>query len=105
MSRIENLQEAFFSLEQPPLRSQIAKFDNIPKEFKEILLSDYYSKHYVEAQPSFGYPSLNDELKGLIPKIDISSSKLTTQFPRFVFGRLSIQEPSRCQLEVQQQRV
>lgn len=92
VSRVENLQEALFAAEHPPLQSRITQLGEMQKEFKEMLL---YRSSAVESHkdlttlnPSFGFYSLRDEIKELCQKLDVSSNQLVKNSPRFIFGRL-----------------
>jgi FKBP-type peptidyl-prolyl cis-trans isomerase len=90
VSRIENIEEELLAPDQPPFKSLLSRLEVLRPEHKELLLfrrSPSCTK-YPEQQPGFGHATLNEEIKDLGKKIDISSLKLAQQSPPFMFGRL-----------------
>lgn len=91
VSRIENLQEAIFAPENPPFKTKLSQLSRISEEFKAMLLyresTNYKDKSY-DLMPSFSFLSLQDEIKQLCQKIELSSDKLVQNEPQFIFGHL-----------------
>ena len=88
ISRIENLHEALLSPEQPPLKSKLSKIEEAPFELRQqFLLNEGMSDQKISI-PSPGNLSLLEELRELNNKIEISSPKLSKEYPQFIFGRL-----------------
>ncbi len=89
VSRIENLEEALLSKEQPPYKSQYSKINDIRPEYREMLLLSRGSWREANSlEASYGYHSPKEEMLTLCKKIDISSLQLARQTPNFIFGRL-----------------
>jgi len=61
-------------------------------------------------EPSFGFSTINEEMKGLFEKLDVSSFKLANHNPPFMFGRLKndpqcdqfVKELENCQEKINQ---
>lgn len=88
-SRIENLEEAVFSPEQPPLNRKIAKFGEMEHLFaKRLLIRNSINRNSVSIDPSFCFDSVSNELRDLSQKLELSSPKLAQNHPQFIFGRL-----------------
>jgi FKBP-type peptidyl-prolyl cis-trans isomerase len=90
VSRMEYLYQELFAAEDPPLRSQFSKLDNVPLPFRQMLLTKTNSDLIKEPnrEPSFGYSSLKDELDAINQKITMSSPTLSANTPLFIFSRL-----------------
>lgn len=72
VSRMENILEAS-SKENPPF-------------FPPDLINQEYQKEYQPFPPSFGFKTIQDEIKEYSKKITLSSSSLTEKKPNFIFG-------------------
>lgn len=92
VSRIENLQMAYLSSkEQFPKKNCLQALSH----YQDVLLLCSEEKEQeIDLNPSFSYSSLEEEIRGIIEKIECSSPKLLANKPLFIFGRLSESEES-----------
>ena len=87
-SRLENLEDMLFSAETPPLRSRLTEHSARKEMFHIALMKNTSRIDSREFEPSFGFSTIAEEIKGLYGKLEVSSWKLDNQNPRFVFGIL-----------------
>jgi FKBP-type peptidyl-prolyl cis-trans isomerase len=93
VSRIEDLEATLFASEKVPYKSLVSYLAAEKPEFGQMLLANNSSSsESTNYTPSFGYGSLEEEVKGLTQQIEVSSLKLARDSPPFVFGRLKNHE-------------
>lgn len=85
-SRIENIQDSLSAKETLPFKPRADALQAVQKHYLEMLFFTDSTKNLV-VHPSFGFPTLQDELKTLLNKMDVCSFVLV-QDPPFIFGRL-----------------
>ena len=102
VGRIESLQESFFAKELPPRKSVIQQLENLSEAMKEYLLlaSVEGISNRKMFSPSFGFNSVDEELNTLIQRVEISSEKLSTKKPYFIFGKLTNDDFSNSRIEL-----
>lgn len=88
-SRLENLEESCMEVDLAPFKSKAAKIVQKNPHLKDlVLLSSHSDEQSKNLKPSFGYSTLQEEISKLREKIEISSQKLASGAPYFIFGRL-----------------
>lgn len=87
VARVEDLENARFS-ESPPLSRCISKFSHIPLEYKKSVFLNCLQYNGIDKKASFGNSSIEKEIEKSKQKIEVSSEKLGTQNPNFIFGHL-----------------
>ncbi|MEI8365385.1 MAG: FKBP-type peptidyl-prolyl cis-trans isomerase [Parachlamydiaceae bacterium] len=87
VSRIEEMDNALHS-ESPPLSRCFSKFDHPSKVYKELVFLNCLQARQVNREPSFGYSSIEEEMKDLTRRVKVSSAKLENCLPSFIFGHV-----------------
>lgn len=88
-SRIENVEDGLLGSDIVPFKNQLSKVEGVRGEFlKSILLRSSKPPRASKVSPSFSFHSLAEEMQSLMSEMDITSIKLATNNPSFVFGRL-----------------
>lgn len=86
-SRIENLHDHCY-FEYPPLARCVLKYPNFPIECRKNIFLNCIQATEDREKPSFGYASIEEEIKITINKIGCSSEKLMNDNPKFIFGHI-----------------
>jgi FKBP-type peptidyl-prolyl cis-trans isomerase len=90
-ARIENLENCRF-FEYPPQARCVTKFPHIPLEYKKTVFLNCMQHGNFEREVSYGYSSIEEEVKKSKLKMVVSSEKLETTNPNFIFGHLQDEE-------------
>jgi len=87
--RGENLQNQLTASEDPPFNNPILNDEDDLKLYKQhLLIQTSNTEKRLHLEPGFSYTSLKSEFNGLFNQMEVSSHKLTTERPYFIFGCL-----------------